>query len=58
MGWMGAYALTVGSIAAVLAGSGQRQAQAQGLVLKFVEHFAGIREALVIQGLWDEADGL
>jgi len=55
---MGAYALTVGSIAAVLAGSGQRQAQAQGLVLKFVEHFAGIREALVIQGLWDEADGL
>jgi hypothetical protein len=55
-GWMGAYALTMGSIAAVLAGSGQRQAQ--GLVLKFLEHFAGIREALVIQGLWDEADGL
>ena len=53
---MGAYALTMGSIAAVLAGSGQRQAQ--GLVLKFLEHFAGIREALVIQGLWDEADGL
>jgi hypothetical protein len=51
----GAYALTMGSIAAVLAGSGQRQAQ--GLVPEFLEPFAGIREAPVIQGLLDEADG-
>jgi len=40
----------------VLNWSGQRQAQ--DLVLKFLEHFAGIRNALDEQGLWDEADGL
>jgi hypothetical protein len=55
-GWMGAYALAMGSIATVLNWSGQRQAQ--DLVLKFLEHFAGIRNALDEQGLWDEADGL
>jgi hypothetical protein len=27
-------------------------------VLKFMEHFAAIRDALASQGLWDEADGL
>jgi Glycosyl hydrolase family 63 C-terminal domain len=43
------------SIAAVLGWSGQRQAQ--DLVLKFLEHFAGIRNALDSQGLWDEGDG-
>ena len=55
-GWMGAYALAMGSIATVLNWSGQRQAQ--DLVLKFLEHFAGIRDALDDQGLWDDADGL
>jgi hypothetical protein len=55
-GWMGAYALAMGSIATVLNWSGQRQAQ--DLVLKFMEHFAGIRDALDEQGLWDDADGL
>jgi Mannosylglycerate hydrolase MGH1-like glycoside hydrolase domain len=55
-GWMGAYALAMGSIATVLNWSGQRQAQ--DLVLKFLEHFAGIRNALDEQGLWDNADGL
>ena len=59
-GWMGAYALALGTIAAVLSRSGQQQQQQQGqdLVLKFMEHFAGIRTALDEQGLWDETDGL
>jgi len=55
-GWMGAYALAMGSIAAILNWSGQREAQ--DLVLKFLEHFAGIRAALDAQGLWDDADGM
>ena len=55
-GWMGSYALSLGVIAAVLTWSGSRKAQ--DLVLKFLEHFAGIRNALDEQGLWDETDGL
>ena len=55
-GWMGAYAVALGSIAAVLTWSGNRKAQ--DLVLKFLEHFAGIRNALDEQGLWDDADGM
>ena len=55
-GWMGSYALALGTIAAVLNWTGNRQAQ--DLVLKFLEHFAGIRNALDQQGLWDDADGL
>jgi hypothetical protein len=54
-GWMAAYALAMGTIAAVLNQSGIRPAS--DLVLKFIEHFAAIREALEAQGLWDEADG-
>ena len=52
-GWMGSYALSLGVMAAVLQWSGNRKAQ--DLVLKFLEHFAGIRTALDEQGLWDEA---
>jgi hypothetical protein len=55
-GWMGAYALEMLAIAAVIEWTGQRQAR--GLVLKFLEHFADIREALDVQGLWDETEGL
>jgi hypothetical protein len=55
-GWMGAYALAMGSIAAVLNWSGRRQSG--DLVLKFLEHFAGIRNALDRQDLWDDVDGL
>ena len=55
-GWMGSYALSLGTMAAVLQWSGKRKAQ--DLVLKFMEHFAGIRTALDQQGLWDEGDGL
>ncbi|HLK72089.1 MAG TPA: hypothetical protein VKU77_00435 [Streptosporangiaceae bacterium] len=55
-GWMGFYAVALGSIATVLNRSGERSAS--DLVLKFLEHFAAIRDALASQGLWDEADGL
>ena len=55
-GWMGAYALAMASIAAALNWSGQRPAT--DLVLKFLEHFAAIRDAIDAQGLWDETDGL
>ena len=55
-GWMGSYALAMGTIAAVLSWAGGDEGQ--DLVLKFMEHFAGIRTALDQQGLWDEGDGL
>jgi hypothetical protein len=55
-GWMASYALAMGTIAAVLNWSGEDDDQ--DLVLKFLEHFAGIRNALDQQGLWDDADGL
>jgi hypothetical protein len=55
-GWMGFYALAMCSIAAALSWSGERQTQA--LAVKFLEHFAAIRDAIDGQGLWDEADGM
>jgi hypothetical protein len=55
-GWMGFYAMAMASIAVVLDRSGQRPAI--DLVLKFLEHFVGIREAIDNQGLWDPADGM
>jgi hypothetical protein len=55
-GWMASYALSMATIAAVLHGSGRRPAL--DLVQKFLEHFAGIAEALESLGLWDERDGL
>ncbi len=55
-GWMGFYAVALGSIASALNRSGRRPAT--DLVLKFLEHFAAIRDALAGQGLWDETDGL
>ena len=48
-GWMGHDALALLSIAGVLNRSGQRPGV--DLVLKFVEHFAAIRQALEDQGL-------
>jgi hypothetical protein len=53
---MGFYAMAMATIATVLHRAGQRPAT--DLVLKFLEHFAGIRDAIDDQGLWDEADGL
>jgi hypothetical protein len=55
-GWMGAYAISMGAMAVILNRSGQRPAE--DLVLKFLEHFAAITDALDGLGLWDEADGL
>ena len=55
-GWMGSYALAMATIAAALNWCGERKSQ--DLVLKFMEHFAGIRNALDQQGLWDDTDGL
>jgi hypothetical protein len=54
-GWMGAYAVALGGIATVLVQSGERPAS--DLVVKFLEHFAAIRDALDSQGLWDSKDG-
>ena len=53
---MGAYAVAMIGIAGVLGWTGERQSQ--DLIMKFLEHFAGIRQALDQQGLWDDADGL
>ena len=55
-GWMGAYALTMFTIATVLVESGQRQARGQEL--KFLEHFAAISDAIDSHGLGDDADDL
>jgi Glycosyl hydrolase family 63 C-terminal domain len=55
-GWMAAYALAMTAMASILNRSGQRPAL--DLVLKFVEHFAAISEAIDTQGLWDDTDGL
>ena len=55
-GWMAFYALVMGIIAAALTRAGKRPDV--DLVLKFLEHFAGISAALETQGLWDETDGL
>ncbi|HEY1298685.1 MAG TPA: glucosidase [Chloroflexota bacterium] len=55
-GWMAFYALVMGIIAAALTRAGKRPDV--DLVLKFLEHFAGISAALQTQALWDETDGL
>jgi len=51
---MGFYALTMAAIASILNARGQ---PATDLVLKFLEHFALISDALESQDLWDEEDG-
>jgi hypothetical protein len=51
---MGFYALTMAAIASVL---NRRGRPASDLVLKFIEHFALIADALESQGMWDEGDG-
>jgi Glycosyl hydrolase family 63 C-terminal domain len=55
-GWMAFYALAMGTIAQILRHTGHRPGV--DLTLKFVEHFAAIKQALDDRGLWDEADGL
>jgi hypothetical protein len=55
-GWMGFYAMAMAQIAVALNRAGQRPGT--DLVLKFLEHFAGIRDAIDGQGLWDDQDGM
>ncbi len=55
-GWMATYALSMAMIAAILHAVGQRPAL--DLVQKFLEHFAGIANALGNVGVWDEQDGM
>ncbi|WP_231498274.1 MGH1-like glycoside hydrolase domain-containing protein [Pseudonocardia halophobica] len=55
-GWMAAYALAMGVMAAVLRAAGQRPAD--DLVRKFLEHLAAIRGAVEAEGLWDPETGL
>jgi hypothetical protein len=55
-GWMAFYALAMATIAEILHRTGQRPGT--DVVLKFLEHFAAIKQALDDRGLWDEADGL
>ena len=55
-GWMAFYAIAMASIAVAPQRSGRRPAT--GVVIKFLEHFAAITQAMDDQGLWDEADGL
>ena len=55
-GWMGFFAVAMGQIAVALDRAGQRPGT--DLVLKFLEHFAGIRDAIDGQGLWDDQDGM
>jgi hypothetical protein len=54
--WMAFYAMAMMTIAEILRRTGQRPGT--DLVLKFVEHFAAIKQALDDRGLWDETDGL
>jgi hypothetical protein len=54
--WMAFYAMAMASIAEILHRTGYRPGT--DLVLKFVEHFADIKQALDERGLWDETDGL
>ena len=53
-GWMASYAITMAAIASILNRHGRSTTD---LVVKFLEHFALIREAMAEQGLWDEKDG-
>jgi hypothetical protein len=55
-GWMAFYALSMALIASVLWRAGRRHGA--DLVLKFLEHYAGIAEAMDNMGMWDDTDGM
>jgi hypothetical protein len=55
-GWMAFYAIAMGAIASALHHGGRQPSN--DLVLKFLEHFAAITDAIDGQGIWDDADGL
>ena len=52
--WMAFYAMSMAAIAAILNRHGR---DTSDLVVKFLEHFSLISEAMEAQGLWDEEDG-
>jgi hypothetical protein len=53
---MASYALAMGSIAAILQRAGRRPAA--DVIMKFLEHFAAISDAMYESGVWDDTDGL
>ncbi len=55
-GWMAFYSLSMATIAAKLHRHGN--GPAIDLVVKFLEHFAAIRQAIDGEAMWDESDGL
>ena len=55
-GWMAFYALSMAQIASILWREGRRQGS--DLVLKFLEHYAAIAEAMDNMGMWDDAEGM
>ena len=55
-GWLGFYASVMAAIAVTLNQS--RHQSASDFVLKFLEQFAAVCDALASQGTWDKADGL
>jgi hypothetical protein len=55
-GWMAFYAIAMAGIATILWRNGRRPGA--DLVLKFLEHFAAISDAMDSQGMWDETDGV
>ena len=55
-GWMATYALSMGTMAAILYRAGHRSTL--DLVQTFLERFADIRAALDATGMWDERDGM
>jgi hypothetical protein len=56
-GWMAFYALSMATIATILMRAGSRRAGGD-LVLKFIEHYAAIAQAMKDQGMWDAGDGI
>ncbi len=55
-GWMAFYSLGMATIAYALDNTGK--GPTTDLLIKFVEHFAAIRQAIDDEGMWDETDGL
>jgi hypothetical protein len=55
-GWMAFYALSMASMASILWRNGRRQGA--DLVLKFLEHYAAIANAMEGQAMWDPDEGM
>jgi hypothetical protein len=55
-GWMAFYALSMALIASILWRGGRRHGA--DLVLKFLEHYAAIADAMDNMGMWDGNDGM